>query len=351
MSLVISSVGRREASPVSGPWGRALRVVQLLLLSLLGDCGALAAARLDFEETVWSFGTQTNSSELIHEFVFSNRGDENLVIRKVESGCDSCLQAHVKAIVVPPGQPGAVSCRLDTRKAIGDVRRSITVYSNDPRNPRTILELGGVIRPAYRVSPDNPGLGSEHGSNEVVVQVKPLVDLRRPLSRIECDGSLLLGSVTNTGEGGFMVYLRLDGMPPKLRRKMLAKVTSDDRQDPALYISVDIANPPEIEVVPSIVEMSGDGRREERILWVRQHGASPMTLKDVVATPRFIRCEIERIPNRADYRIYVSMGKNSQGIGPESALRLLMQDTAGNHHELSIPVRLSENGEDIEPSK
>src|SRR5262249_4947330 len=89
---------RARFSPLSF---RFLSSFVILLLS----SGFLAAAspQLEINEPVWSFGPLTNVPAVTHQFIVRNTGDSELLITKVLSSCEACLQASADHDAIAPG--------------------------------------------------------------------------------------------------------------------------------------------------------------------------------------------------------------------------------------------------------
>lgn len=87
------------------------------------------------------------------EAIFSirNEGNRPLEITEVRPAC-GCTVAEYDE-VIEPGATGTVKARLDTRSIFGPNAKAITVYTNDPANPRLQLTLKSDVRPFLGVDP------------------------------------------------------------------------------------------------------------------------------------------------------------------------------------------------------
>jgi len=54
---------------------------------------------------------------------------------------------------VPPGGEGKVTLRVDLKGYQGNVKKTATVFSNDPQNPRVVLTVQGFVRSLIEVRP------------------------------------------------------------------------------------------------------------------------------------------------------------------------------------------------------
>lgn len=111
--------------------------------------------RLVFDYCNYDFGQLHRGKKVQHTFLFSNRGDKDLVIHEVATS-DGCKVLKYPEHIIPPGSSGSITVKVHTKGAVGIQHRSVSIYSNDPITPVIILGLHGMVR----MMPDrqkNPG--------------------------------------------------------------------------------------------------------------------------------------------------------------------------------------------------
>ena len=100
--------------------------------------------RIFFNDYNFDFGHLNRGKAVVHTFLFTNRGSQDLVIEDLVSvGCT--VIAPPKKII-PPGEDGALVVRINTMGNFGVSHSTVTVKSNDPVNPEIILGLHGTVR-------------------------------------------------------------------------------------------------------------------------------------------------------------------------------------------------------------
>ncbi|HWD19561.1 MAG TPA: DUF1573 domain-containing protein [Verrucomicrobiae bacterium] len=105
-----------------------------------------AGPKIIFDSQNYEFGKVTQGAFIRHDFVVSNGGNATLNITDVHPGC-GCTTAGTWPHELAPGQSGIIPIQINSQNLSGKIRKSVTVSSNDKRNP-TMLELGGeVIKP------------------------------------------------------------------------------------------------------------------------------------------------------------------------------------------------------------
>jgi hypothetical protein len=95
---------------------------------------------LYFLETKHDFGKVKEGNIVEYTFSFLNTGKEILKINDVRTSC-GCTAALVSSEKLEPGAEGTLKVELDTKNRSGKMSRTITIQSNDPRDPTKILTV------------------------------------------------------------------------------------------------------------------------------------------------------------------------------------------------------------------
>ena len=101
--------------------------------------------KIEFTEQEYDFGSFEpvgNDTLKSHSFRFLNIGQQPLVIIHVASGC-GCTRPQYTKTPIQPGDTGIVTVNYKGYgQPIGNFRKSVTVYSNDPRSYTRIFIRG-----------------------------------------------------------------------------------------------------------------------------------------------------------------------------------------------------------------
>lgn len=108
--------------------------------------------RLDFLASHHAAGTVRQGDEIRHRFEFRNAGGRELRVRDVRVACD-CAAEIDAGEVLAPGASGAIEIMVATDDLAGAVRRTATVFSNDPQAPAIRLELAAEVEPIVVIEP------------------------------------------------------------------------------------------------------------------------------------------------------------------------------------------------------
>lgn len=99
-----------------------------------------AVPTIYFPETQHDFGQVSEGEKINYTFRFVNKGQSELVIKDVKSSC-GCTAALVSSSNIKPGQEGTIKVEFDTKNRSGKNSKTVTVQSNDPKDPTKILTI------------------------------------------------------------------------------------------------------------------------------------------------------------------------------------------------------------------
>lgn len=100
-------------------------------------------AEIKFDVTEIDYGTISKGSNGIRTFEFTNTGNAPLVVTNVKSSCGCTIPKKPEAPVAP-GARGVIEVKYDTKR-VGNIHKTITVYSNAKENPSFLLTITGTI--------------------------------------------------------------------------------------------------------------------------------------------------------------------------------------------------------------
>lgn len=101
-----------------------------------------SAQEFKFESETINYGKINKGANGERTFVFTNIGDEPLVIKKVQSSCGCTIPKKPEKPIMP-GQKGEIKVSYDTKR-VGGFSKSITIYSN-AKNARKIIRIRGIV--------------------------------------------------------------------------------------------------------------------------------------------------------------------------------------------------------------
>ena len=93
-----------------------------------------------FSEQSYDFGNMKQGEKKDYTFMLSNNGKSDLIIRNVRSSC-GCTAVAPSKNVIAPGETAPIKVTFDSRGKRGRQSKSITVITNDPKTPTSMLRV------------------------------------------------------------------------------------------------------------------------------------------------------------------------------------------------------------------
>jgi hypothetical protein len=98
----------------------------------------------NFDPKTFDFGEMKQGEKKTHTFNLTNDGKSELLIRRVRSSC-GCTAVAPSTKVIAPGESAPIKVTFDSRGKRGRQSKSITVITNDPKTPSTILRISSNV--------------------------------------------------------------------------------------------------------------------------------------------------------------------------------------------------------------
>lgn len=92
----------------------------------------------------FDFGDIKPDSKVEHTFNLKNAGKRDLIIRDVKSSC-GCTAVTPSKNMVAPGESVPLKVAFDSAGKSGRQNKTITVITNDPKNPTTVIRISSNI--------------------------------------------------------------------------------------------------------------------------------------------------------------------------------------------------------------
>ena len=102
-----------------------------------------SAQEFKFEKEVIDYGKIDKDSNGERIFVFTNVGNQPLIIKDIKSSC-GCTVPEKPEQPIMPGEKGEIKVSYDTKR-VGGFSKSISVFSN-AKNPRKGIKIKGFVQ-------------------------------------------------------------------------------------------------------------------------------------------------------------------------------------------------------------
>ena len=103
------------------------------------------APKIGIKNKVLDFGEISSGEKVEHSFVVSNSGKRDLIIRRVKASC-GCTAVTPDKKVIPEGESTEIKVVFNSSGKKGRQNKSITIITNDPKQPTTILRITGIVK-------------------------------------------------------------------------------------------------------------------------------------------------------------------------------------------------------------
>ncbi len=113
---------------------------------------ASAQAQLTWEKTVIELQPKAGDAEAVANFKYENKTDKPIQIKNVRSSC-GCTVASLKKNDVAPGEKGEVTATFKIGGRTGVQQKTVTVETDDPKEPITNLLLKATIAETVEIKP------------------------------------------------------------------------------------------------------------------------------------------------------------------------------------------------------
>lgn len=117
-----------------------------------------AAASIKVDNGTYDSGSIPQGKKMEHTFIITNDGDEPLTINGISPSC-GCTAVTTSAFTILPGQQGQIKTTFDTANFFGNYHKTVTVTTNDPKSPSSVLNIEGTIVQEMEIIPESINLG------------------------------------------------------------------------------------------------------------------------------------------------------------------------------------------------
>ncbi|HAS45167.1 MAG TPA: hypothetical protein DCS93_32085 [Microscillaceae bacterium] len=99
-----------------------------------------------FDKITHNFGNVKQQSRVSTTFKITNVGKRTLHIRKSKASC-GCTATRPKKMQLNPGESTTIDVTYSSGTSKGSVNKSITMITNDPKKPKTVLSIRANVQP------------------------------------------------------------------------------------------------------------------------------------------------------------------------------------------------------------
>jgi hypothetical protein len=316
-------------------------VLTLAVLALSAVPALAAAPRAVDDKPVVDVGKVRKGEPIRQEFVIRNSGDAPLEITEVKPSCGCTVAKYDR--LIPAGGTGRVEMVVETDAFGGGIAKSVTVFTNDPANPRLNLVVKALIREPVVARPGYARFMTVQGqSAEASVQTVFATDgTRFEVLAVESPYSFVKATHGREegDDGRWQVELSLDRGAPTGALADYVVVRTDHPEQAEVKIAVSGLVRPIITVAPKVADF---GRRElaepqSKSLEVKNLGTPAVELTEATSDVEGLEAVIEQVEEGRHYRIQLTL----TDALPKGAFegRLTIKTSSATQPVVEVPLR------------
>ncbi len=161
-----------------------------------------------FEKPDFNFGKVYNGQQVEYIFKFENRGNDTLKIKRVRPTC-GCTAVILTNNTIPPGKKGEIKTTFRSGAYRGNVKKSISVLSNDPDTPIYKLTISGTVIEEISIKPGTINFGTINAEKQsertVNITVKSQSDPGFIIKKITSSKPFVDASITVVNNGEYTI--------------------------------------------------------------------------------------------------------------------------------------------------
>ena len=165
--------------------------------------------------------------------MYKNNGAKPIRFKSVKPSC-GCTTVQTQQDEVPPGTKGEILARMNIGDRTGTQEKTVTVETDDPLSPTTVLTIKAIIPQPLEVTPTFLYWQSSDKPEPKIVSVKVSKDWNYPVRGIKATSSSLdfQANVQKTGKDEFTVAVQ----PHDTARSETATVTIEPEDSTKHYV-------------------------------------------------------------------------------------------------------------------
>jgi hypothetical protein len=201
-----------------------------------------AAPKIQFDKTVYDFGTTSLVDSVTGTFTYQNIGAADLKLSKPQPSC-GCTVASVKPDVLKPGEKGELVFTIRVGGQRGELKKQIGVPSNDPQSPNVSLSIKIEMKQIVEAVPQQLSIGAlRQGTTTNLTAVLRRTDGQKlVIASVQPSSKSLTAQVepmegTNDQSARLVIELHGDGVPRAINENV--KVFLAGISQPAMTVFV-----------------------------------------------------------------------------------------------------------------
>ena len=181
---------------------------------------ASVRAELKWDQTMLELHPAPSDKEAVGHFTYQNTGSAPVRFKSVRTSC-GCTAAQSQKNEVPPGEKGEITATFKIGDRTGTQVKTVTVDTDDPANPTTILTLKAVIPQELEINPTFVFWGQGEAPKPKTIVVRAAKEFSVKHLKVTSSSPDFQTKVEKTGKGQFKIDVR----PQETNRQSTSMLT------------------------------------------------------------------------------------------------------------------------------
>jgi hypothetical protein len=298
--------------------------------------------KIQFEKPIYDFDKVKSGEMVKYTYIFTNIGDETLVITNVQPSC-GCTTAGDWTHEVAPGKTGTIPVQFNSANYGGLVVKQVTVTSNDKQQPSVVLQLKGTIWKPVDINPSFAVLNvsaESTTSSATVVHIVNNMDEMLVLSPPEVNNKAFSAEL-KTNEAGKNFELTIKVSPPADAGNLQGMVTVKTSSTNVPVISISAwANVQQVIVVspPQITLPLGPlGAKQTVSIMVQNNGTNSIALSEPTVALKGVEAQVNESQPGKLFTATVTFPQGFE-LAPGTPAELTLKSTHPRFPVIKVPI-------------
>src|SRR5437870_9418405 len=202
-----------------------------------------ARGELKWEQTTIELHPTAADKQAVGHFKYQNSGKTPVHFKSVHASC-GCTTAQTQKDQVPPGDKGEITATFNIGDRTGTQVKTVTVESDDPTNPKTVLTLRTIIPQQLEITPTFVFWKQGEKPDPKTITVKVGKEFTVNHIKVTSSSPDFQAKVEEAGKGEFKIDVQ-----PKETNNLVASTLTIQPEDSqkVFYATARITNAPTVQ--------------------------------------------------------------------------------------------------------
>ena len=311
------------------------------------EANAGAAPNIEVADTEYK-AEVAEGDPVEHVFKVKNSGKAPLEITDVKTSCgctaallskDGKAMEKGQKMVLAPGEGGEIKTTFNTKGYSGEVRKTITVFSNDPDSPQSAMNLLVTVKQEISVTPSPSVFFSgllKDQTDQKMVEVASATDAPLKITKVESSNPMFVAEMKEV-EAGKKYQITVSTKPPLSEGSVTGVVTleTNNAKKPKVELQVNAYVIAEITASPNQIIFKGKNDKVKTLYVNGPYTKKDLKINKVGSDLEFISMNLVPVIEGQTYRVEVTLG---DGAPEEFKGEIKIENSSKGTPVLSVPV-------------